>query len=133
MSASPRVLYFGCRSSRPGDGGHFLYEPGWWSVRSFKAFDYQMLDGMYAPGGERLRRWKSFEQVEGHAAWHVVNGWTVVSFWDRSGDARGNSNSAFVVEGEHSFEHVLELAREVWPEVFTRFTFDITTTPKALA
>ena len=51
------------------------------------------------------------------------DGWTCVSFWDRSGDHRGNSNTAFMADCECTGEELLRCAREQWPEVFRRAGF----------
>jgi len=64
--------------------------------------------------------------VEGRALIHFVQGWTVLSFWDRSGDSRGGSNSNFVVKGRHSFNDMVEITRALFPQIWARFNFDVT-------
>ncbi len=53
--------------------------------------------------------------VPGNAVMFWGRGWTFLSFWDRSGDSRPNSNSTFLFEGEYSFEEAVELAKEIFP------------------
>jgi len=52
--------------------------------------------------------------------------WTLIQFWDRTGDSRGNSNSSFIAPGELTFEEVVARAKETFPELFKRFTFELT-------
>lgn len=57
---------------------------------------------------------------QGAAVIHWFDGWTVVAWWDRTGDTRGKSNSALIVEGTHTFAEMLELLAEHFPGVATR-------------
>lgn len=108
-----RVYYFGSWNQR----GHLLYTssgrtPSWDAV-------YEMpvplrdgkLDGAFAPKGP--------EQVNIANHFHIAK-WTVIAFWDRSGDSRPGSNSAFVMEGDKTFEEALMIARAHFPEVMKR-------------
>jgi hypothetical protein len=52
-------------------------------------------------------------------------GWTAISFWDRSGDSRPGSNSAFLVAADVSDKELLTLARKQWPEIFARPGFPL--------
>lgn len=51
--------------------------------------------------------------------------WTAISFWDRSGDSRGNSNTTFIACGRLTFAQMIRLARYKWPQFWARFTFDV--------
>lgn len=51
--------------------------------------------------------------------------WTCISFWDRSGDSRPNSNSAFLVMMDMAPIDLLEYAKAKWPEVFSRTNFPV--------
>jgi hypothetical protein len=53
------------------------------------------------------------------------DGWTAIAFWDRSGDSRPNSNTAFLVAAIMPGNHLLELARKQWPEIFARRGFPL--------
>lgn len=52
-----------------------------------------------------------------------VDDWTAVAFWDRSGDSRPGSNSAFIVHDNVDGNQLFKMAREQWPEVFSRSGF----------
>jgi len=64
-------------------------------------------------------------QVEGQALLHHKNGWTALSFWDRSADHRGGSCSTLLINGTFDFETLMTMAREEWPAVMRRFKFPI--------
>lgn len=51
--------------------------------------------------------------------------WTVISFWDRSSDSRGKSNSTFICPEQLSFNDAVALAKKCFPKVFARFTFEL--------
>lgn len=69
-------------------------------------------------------------QVQGWAALHKRDGWTLISFYDRSVDSRPGSNSSFLAEGNFTFEEMLGIAREYFPRVMSRFTFEIVEAPR---
>ena len=48
------------------------------------------------------------------------DGWTLVSWADRSVDTRPGSHSTFIMEAEVTPERLIEMAREQWPQVFSR-------------
>lgn len=51
-------------------------------------------------------------------------GWTAISFWDRSGgDKRPGCNTAFLAHADISSDELIALAKEQWPEVFSRKGF----------
>jgi hypothetical protein len=88
------------------------------------------LDGTFTPPWPCVRcnesRGCSHDpQPEGVAQLTHHEGWTVVAFWDRSGDVRGGSNSAFLVRGTLGFDEVVRAARAAFPEVWARFAFKV--------
>lgn len=104
------------------EAGHYLFEKGMRSVRGsliprdFPCPAGYLDSGFLTPGTS---------EVEGKAAlWHV-EGWTILAFWDRSGDSRGKSNSAFVIRGRHNLEDAIEHSRASFPEVWGRMTFEV--------
>ncbi len=119
--------YFGCQKY----AGHY-----WWTP-SGKQYDVRELvgpnidpriDGGFCPNTseDRTKPWqRTGPEVEGEAKLHQVDGWTILSFWDRSVDTRSACNSNFVVRGEHTFEEVLEAARRDFPQVLERLKFEI--------
>ena len=114
-----KVYYFGVWDRE--HLGHFLYTPGGWMSRHAAQqtlpFGPHILDaGLLPPIGP---------ETEGLVYRSVINGFTVLAFWDRSGDSRFKSNSAFVLEGEHTIREGLALAKEYFPSVFARFGFDL--------
>ena len=112
----PRCWYFGCWD----DAGHFLWAPGGAQVRECPAGKWADFDCAFAPGVTDPARTHDVRQVLG--AWRrtVVNGCTVIACWDRSVDERGNSNAAFIVEGEISLADALEVAKLKFPTVAAR-------------
>jgi hypothetical protein len=114
-----RVYYFGCIDSV----GHYMHGPG--GKYSDGAFSFTkdnpwqtMVDGGLAPQ-------KDVTQVEGRARIHRKNGWTAMSFWDRSVDTRRNSCSTFIAEGDLGFDGMMDVANIYFPEVVKRYAFKI--------
>ncbi len=114
-----QVYYFGVWNA--GQTGHHLHtRSGRFASRDTERalpFALHILDSNLLP--------QEGDQVQGVVHRSVINGWTVLTFWDRSGDSRGNSNSAFVLEGEHTADAGLAIAREMFPHIFGRFTFAV--------
>jgi hypothetical protein len=65
------------------------------------------------------------KQIEGESARVYLNGWTVVSFWDRSVDDRGGCNSSFIVPGDWTFNQVIEISKVRFPWVWERIKFEV--------
>ena len=88
-------------------------------------YDYMMLSralGRHLDGGLCCGRDR---QTEGQALLKHGGGWTAIAFWDRSGDPRPNSNTAFIVHGTLTFEQMIRVARHQHPLVWRRFTFPV--------
>lgn len=62
---------------------------------------------------------------EGQALLTRGQGWTAIGFWDRSGDQRPGSNTAFIMRGELSFEQAVRVAKHHYPLAWRRFTFEV--------
>jgi hypothetical protein len=119
-----RVFYFGCHR----EAGHYLWVPGMRHSRDERLLPWKHLDGALCPGvgPDPKRYWeRTRPEVEGEAALHHQGGWTALAFWDRSADHPGACNSVFFAEGTHSFEEMKRIAREQFPEVWRRFTFEV--------
>jgi len=114
-----RAYYFGCY----GPAGHVWHGQGMRSLGLSGAEGTPWLAGD-VDGGLAPRDGRD-ELPQGVAALHHRDGWTALSFWDRTGDSRGNSNSTFVLEAELDFDQALALARELFPELFARFDFEV--------
>lgn len=59
-------------------------------------------------------------QPQGHGFIHRVAEWTLIAWWDRSGDTRLCSNAAFFVRGVHQWAEALRRAREAFPGELAR-------------
>jgi hypothetical protein len=81
---------------------------------------FRYIDGGFCPGAIRGKTDRTRPEVEGQAALHHIEGWTVLAFWDRSVDSRHSSNSAFVVVGRHDYTTMLEVAKRQFPDVLRR-------------
>lgn len=121
MTTSERFYYFGCidqpghymhSSPAPRDieerreVSHFVHSNPW-------GYD---IDGGLCPKGP---------EVEGRAIVRHKDGWTALSFWDRSVDRRGKCNSNFLAVGDLTFDQMVELAKRHFPHVVERFSFPI--------
>jgi hypothetical protein len=59
-------------------------------------------------------------QAEGIGRVVVRDGWTLLTCWDRSGDARRNSHASFAFSAALTPEQALATAREQFPGVWAR-------------
>jgi hypothetical protein len=106
---APKVFYFGCL-----DNGHHLYDAdGEMMYRQIETPWGEHPDGVLCPD-ERLG------QLQGKALLHQKDGWTAIGFWDRTGDSRPGSNSAFMVRGTFTFDEICRLAAAQFPTVWHR-------------
>jgi hypothetical protein len=62
---------------------------------------------------------------QGEAKLHHKDGWTAIAFWDNSVDDRPGSTSTFVMEGEYDFDEALAIAKENFPSIFERYSFEV--------
>lgn len=127
-----RVFYFGCVR----EPGHHMWKPTsdgtgpHWKDYDFldkNPWGYE-IDGGLCPGGERhngRRPYTGIPEVQGQALIHHKDGWTALSFWDRSVDKRGACNSTFLAEGDFTFEQMSAIAVKYFPEVTKRFHFPV--------
>ncbi|MDE1834524.1 MAG: hypothetical protein KGH64_04255 [Candidatus Micrarchaeota archaeon] len=115
----PEAYYYGCKNGT----GHYWYAPDrlWMKksdiiVRVPKSIGPYKVDGGFCIKGI---------QYEGIATVTHTDGWTVLSFWDRSIDRRGGSNSNFVVKGTHSFDDMVDIAKNQFADIWNRFKFEV--------
>lgn len=104
------AYYCGCW----GDLGHMVWTPGRGRAK-VASKTWAQLDGGFTPT----------TLAQGHAKLTHLNGWTFLGFPDYSVDDRAKSHSTFALRGIHDFAAAVALARERFPEVFARFTFEI--------
>ena len=119
------MYFFGCW----GEPGHYLFNPrgGMTPHATLPPQIRGRIDGGFcraAPPGERWDGKKAYE-AEGLALLHHVEGWTILAFWDRSGDQRWGSHSTYLAKGEHDFAEMVRLAREAFPAVWARYGFEV--------
>jgi hypothetical protein len=100
--------------------GHDIYNE---NLRSAYAVDREIrpekLDGVFCVKDPHIR------EPEGLCTLTKVGEYTVIAFWDRSGDDRFGSNSAFIEKGDFTFEEMVERAERAFPSIFVRFHFKL--------
>ena len=111
------AYYFGCW----GDTGHYWWRPSKERLSFKDAKDrfptlYVQIDTGFCPKNT---------QREGVCTLNHIDGYTILSFWDRSVDTRPGSNSNFIVEGTFSFVEMISIAKAQYPMVFRRYTFGL--------
>lgn len=115
MSDEQRVFYFGCI----GGPGHYLWLTENQIASTVNRLGlsrslFHALDGAFCPDGiqsQPQQRWLC----------SIVPPWTIVAWWDRSGDRRPNSLSALIGRDFGNEPHrLLEAAKLAFPSVFTR-------------
>lgn len=128
-----RSFYFGCWR----EAGHHLWHQGseghpykdWRanngllgvSIHSRNPTKGEIPWGYSLDGG--LLKGRSLRQ--GEAVVEQRDGWTALSFWDRSVDSRPGSSSTFVFDTLLTPEAALAAAREAFPPIFERFSFPV--------
>lgn len=123
------VTYLGCWDR----SGHYLHtyegRPVGWDSRDWLPFPYEQLDGgRFQPFRVIDSSWTERSgqvhykgpQDEGVGRLTIVDGWTILGFWDRSVDTRGGSCGAFVAIGVHDFEEMKWLAAGYFPKIAAR-------------
>lgn len=109
-----RSYYFGLWSGTTS--GHFLYDKE--GSRSHRVsalekvpFSLAELDSGFCPKST---------QRQGVAKLSWEKNWTILAFWDQTGDSRPGSHSTFLVKGPHKFEAALAQKRAAFPSIWTR-------------
>lgn len=131
-----RAFYYGCLKGINGQTqvGHHLYNERLMSVTPGRSIDpwpfpFENLDGRFQPRrpgvGHGYDGNSGAEVQEGKARLTKVGGWTVLAFWDYSGDSRGASNSSFVFDTDLDGEAALKAAKATFPLLFERFPFEV--------
>jgi hypothetical protein len=122
--AKLEFYYFGCWEQP----GHYWRAPHYVSSHSIEERVgpniHPRIDGGFCPGVVHPRK-SQFDrrtrpEVEGEAALHYVDGWTILGYWDRSVDGRGGCNSNFVALGSHDFDTMLDIAQVKFSSVLDR-------------
>jgi len=114
-----KLLFFGCGNRQKG---HYLVERE--DSSSLRESDaaryfgteshgriYNCLDGMFAPGDTNKQ---GLYQV------NTIPPFMIVSWWDYTGDSRGNSNSNLIGTGFSSAEEMIDAAVTKFPRTMAR-------------
>ena len=112
MNDSKKIYFFGVSSAQ--NKGHFLHHEGMrvaWDDKKLLPFSSHILDGGLLP---------QHPQVQGELHLAVINGWTLLSMWDRTADSRPGSNAVFLAEGNHVIEEMKNIASEKFPAIWKR-------------
>lgn len=124
----PRVLYYGC-VAQPG---HF-----WWALEAGVPISAKLsiaqhggpaaFEKGHLPYPSSFFGRVRFQHEEGVALLlkHVSVQWTLLSFWDRTIDKRSGCASAFAMDGLHSFESAVRIARGAAPGIWARYGFEV--------
>lgn len=102
--------------------GHYWWAPGMHSTLGGPL--PHPFDGVHPPGADDRDPWRR-DETQGVVRRVIVDGWTVLAFWNRMDDKRPGSNSAFVVRGDLSYDDAMARAREAFPQVFARLPFTL--------
>jgi hypothetical protein len=115
-----RVFYFGCHEQ----AGHFMRAPH--SPRSLEERREISAFAETNPWGHGIDGDLCVEgAAEGVASLNHKDGWTALSFWDHSVDTRGGSNSNFLAEGTFTFDEMIAIAHQHFPDIMKRFGFPV--------
>jgi len=122
----PIMFYFGPWD----DSGHYLFsEDGASAHREEDQLPWTgAIDGVLQPGCylDRCRWQHRGPQNEGEALLHHKDGWTALSFWDRSVDKRMGSNSNYFVKGIFTFEEMVLMASDRFAKRWNVMKFQVT-------
>lgn len=114
MSSMTPLYYFGVGPT--GIAGHYWHRSdGNRFIALRSAFPWRDIDQMFAPHTRAPHERKLYV---GRVT--LFKGWSVLAWWDTSGDNRPGSNSALVAEGRFSFDEMVAAGREQYPWVFDR-------------
>jgi hypothetical protein len=107
----PFAFFFG--TLNPGESGHYFYLPSGeaWPRPKFP-FNADVVDGLLLDTEKG--------QVQGLLNHAIINGWTVVSAWDRTGDRRHGSLAAFIFAGELPLQAAISAAEMYFPTLWKR-------------
>ena len=117
----PTMLYFGPWA----EPGHFLFREGGQYFRGKLPLGFPWDPWSSTSGIDGQLQPPSGEQEEGAALLHHKDGWTALSFWDRSVDKRGGCNSTYFAEGTFTFEQMVHMAKTRFSERWDKMRFEV--------
>ena len=110
-----KMFYFGPIR----EAGHYS-----WSSNNRKDYDATKenpwrynIDGRLAPLNDA--------QTEGEALIHHKDGWTAISFWDRTVDKRQGCSSTYFIHADLTFKEMVVLAKKAFPERWDAMKFKV--------
>lgn len=127
---TPRMFYFGPWN----EPGHYLFhENGTTAWREATVVPWRRIDGCLQPGCKEDPdghwRHRGAPEIEGEAIVHHKDGWTALSFWDRSVDTRGACNSTYFAEGTFTFAEMVEMAKTRFAYRWNKMQFEVVEAP----
>jgi len=109
-----KIYYYGCLKM----AGHYFWNTNKQHVLFENEFPHPDIRGLpFCP---------LLEREEGKAKLTHYNGWTILGWRDNTVDVRPGSHSNLCAEGTHSFEEMLAIGQEHFPEVMSRQHMEIT-------
>lgn len=113
-----QYYYYGCDNLNTG---HYLFDTAMNSI-SWRIAEKIIPWGNKIDGGLCVKS----GEIQGKALLHYKDGWTCLSFWDRSIDKRYGSNSNFITDRTIStFVEMVDLMKAMFPKIWKRYTFDV--------
>ena len=108
----------------PRSMGHFAFWPSGEKAKDpTSPWGYRfntLCDGTVIPLMTVCDRQRTERQPEGVRYHFQKDGWTLVSWWDRSGDPRHGSIAAFAMQGIYTADEAETQARRAFPGVWAR-------------
>ena len=124
---TPEMYYFGPWN----EAGHSLFtEHGSSAYKQEESLPWKVweIDGKLQPHREGCQK-RSYcgcgSLPEGKALIHHKDGWTAISFWDRSVDERSACNSTYFAKGTFSFEEMVTMAKERFAFRWNKMQFEV--------
>lgn len=110
-----RMFYFG----PIGGVGHYFWLSDRTSTHDFKGKGPwgTSVDGRLAPPDNA--------EKEGEALIHHKDGWTAISFWDRTVDKRGGCSSTYLINDDLTFKEMAVLAEKTFPARWGAMEFEV--------
>lgn len=109
-----KPYYFGVAFG--DDAGHHLYgSDGFWPKRPEKEtlpFSLDRLDQGFCPHA----------RTQGVVKLTWESGWTILAFWDQTGDSRPGSHSTYLLPGTLKYEDAVTAAKGFFPLLWKRAT-----------
>lgn len=123
-----QVLYYGCAKGidHRSDIGHGPYLCAGYDQKYLESTDFNSIRNLH----------KEFDRLDGgfcikgtyenfKAKLTRLDGFTVLAFWDQTGDSRPNSHSTFVMKGPWHFPQMIEQLKKAAPALFKRYNTEI--------